>query len=490
MPLDALAATLARVGATPPETPLGVAVSGGADSMALALAAALTYRGRPGNCHLLHVHHGLRGEEADADARFVQEFGASRGLPVVILPVGGDLHALSAEAGVSLQVAARHERQRLLREEAARRGLRWVLLAHQQDDLAEGVVLALGRGAGLRGLAGMHEVGMGEVGMGVVGPDSSNQPWLRPLLGLPRAALREFLAAHNQTWREDSSNARLDYDRNRVRALVLPAWREALGEHVGESIARTARLLQRDEALLSRLAAQLGEGSLAGRGRFYRGWEVSPLADSDEALTSRVLAAAWAELLGEGHPHRLGSAHLASIEPLFRQATPQPKAVSLPGGVTAERDGQRLWLYRSEPRLPAEAPHGTYRWLRGLGQAAGRELLHPDWQFSLVPTEEHAHQADPWQVWLPEALLERGAALAVGKLPRAEEWTSPDPAGKAHRVADLLAAERVPGFLRPRLPRVLDGEGRVLAVLGLRRRWLTEAPRGAGWLLRADGGEW
>lgn len=199
----------------------GLAVSGGADSTALAVAAAEL--GRP--VVLLHVNYGLRGAESDADEAFVRSLGA----PVEVLRP-------RVESGSEEQL-------REIRYSWFQSFAFPVLTAHTQDDQAETVLHRLLRGSGPGGLAGILETRSAQI--------------FRPFLELPRRALREYLRNRQQSWREDSSNANLAFRRNYLRHVLLPQIEEHINPAAPQALARLAQLAADEEVWLQGLTSDL-----------------------------------------------------------------------------------------------------------------------------------------------------------------------------------------------------------------------------------------
>lgn len=199
-----------------------VAVSGGADSMALLLILCAVQAQVPLSVHVAHYEHGIRGEASLQDAAFVQVFCQEWGIPFHL--GRGDVPALAALERRSLEDAARKARYAFLEETAARIGADRIALAHQQEDQAETLLLHLVHGSGLQGMAGMR-------------PRRQNR--IRPLLDIPRAELEAYLRAKGVTWREDETNADTAYARNVIRREVLPRLAR-LNPRVAEAMARAA----------------------------------------------------------------------------------------------------------------------------------------------------------------------------------------------------------------------------------------------------------
>lgn len=214
---------------------LGVAVSGGADSVAL--LDILDKLGYP--LHILHVNHQLRGQESDGDEEFVRELGHQRGIPVEVL------RAAPPPRGENLEQALRRIRYGFF--DHARRTLRLerVATGHTLSDQAETVLLRLARGAGVQGLCGIRPV--------------TRHGVIRPLLETGREEIRAYLRQAGLPWREDSSNADLRLERNRIRAEILPLLKDALNPRVEGALSRAAALAWEDEQEWQRRAAQAVE---------------------------------------------------------------------------------------------------------------------------------------------------------------------------------------------------------------------------------------
>ena len=236
-----------------------VAVSGGADSVALLVGLQRVAPGLGIQLRVAHLHHGLRGAEADADARFVRAL--AKRLKILCVTGRADVRALARKEKISIEMAARAARYAFLADAARRWGRRGgaaaIATAHTMNDQAETVLLRLARGAGLRGLAGIPPERLeGEVRV------------VRPLLGVRRAAIEVFLKEAGQAWREDSSNDDRAMLRNRVRHEVLPLLAARLNPRIVETLARTAEILRGENE--SRVGASLATPAGADKRRPYK----------------------------------------------------------------------------------------------------------------------------------------------------------------------------------------------------------------------------
>jgi len=225
----------AAAAAYAPRLPLAVAYSGGADSTALLVACASRW---PGQVMAIHVNHGLQ-EAAFAFEKHCEAACARLGVP---------LHASRIDArhpaGESPEDAARRGRYEAIHAVAMREGAASVALAQHADDQVETVLLALTRGAGLAGLAGMRPSWERD---GVV--------YCRPLLEVAASGIRAWLTGRGIEWIEDPSNASEVFTRNRIRARVLPALAEAFPA-VLDTFARSARHAAQAQALLEEIGAE------------------------------------------------------------------------------------------------------------------------------------------------------------------------------------------------------------------------------------------
>ena len=232
--------TSANIG---PEERILVALSGGADSTALLMAL---YELRRPVC-AVHVHHGIRGGEADRDAEFCRELCDKLGVAFRLCRV--DIPALAAERGQGLEETAREERYRLLEESAEELSCSRIATAHNLEDNAETVLLHLVRGTGLSGLCGIPAV-RGRL--------------IRPLLSVSRRDIEKYLSDRGQSFVTDSTNADTDLSRNRIRSCVMPELLK-LNPAFPEAVLRMTETLSEDAALMDALSeGPLSAAEIAG----------------------------------------------------------------------------------------------------------------------------------------------------------------------------------------------------------------------------------
>jgi tRNA(Ile)-lysidine synthase len=216
-----------------------VALSGGADSVALLRAMAALKRGGAGRLCAAHLNHQLR-TDAEEDEQFVVELCGRLGVTCEVGRVAVD--RLAAESSVGIESAARTARYRFLEQAAGRLGARFVVTAHTADDQAETVLHRILRGTGIRGLAGMARA-----------RPLGHATLIRPLLGVRRAELRVYLDDLAQPHRRDSSNLDLRFTRNRIRRRLLPRLQRQFNPDAVEALLRLGNLAGEVQAVIDGL---------------------------------------------------------------------------------------------------------------------------------------------------------------------------------------------------------------------------------------------
>jgi tRNA(Ile)-lysidine synthase len=238
--------------------------------------------------------------------------------------------------GDGLEAAARESRYRFLQSTAERLGARYVVTAHTADDQAETVLHHLLRGTGLAGLAGISRARP-------LGPAVT---LLRPMLCLRRQDVTAYLNDLGQTYRQDATNAQLDYTRNRIRHELLPSLAANYNPQVVEAISRLAMLAGDAQAVIERDAHELAERAVRASKPATVEVDLSKLRGSPRHLVRELLVAIWRS---RGWP--LQSMGYAEWESLAAMAVEPAKQLSqrkrvFPGEITVERHGEALCLTR------------------------------------------------------------------------------------------------------------------------------------------------
>jgi tRNA(Ile)-lysidine synthase len=316
-----------------PGSSLLVAASAGIDSTVLAhgLAALAPRLGL--RLALGHVHHGLRGAEADADRDFVAALAAK--LDVRFFERRVDPRArragLSSQRRPTLQEAARRVRYQALDALAIEADATHIATAHQLDDQAETVLLRLLRGSGPTGLGGIPEC-------------SADGRIVRPLLGVSRAEIERFARARGLSWREDASNRDPAYARARLRRDWLAGLGEAFNPRWLRAVGDLAEAMRRESEWIEERVAAEASRRLSREGDCIvvdcQGWSELP-----EALARRL---ARHVLRAAGAGRDLSRQHLERTL-RFAAASRGGSRLELPGGLLLERRGDFVRLRRNAP---------------------------------------------------------------------------------------------------------------------------------------------
>lgn len=303
-------------------------LSGGADSVCLLhvlaeLKAELSFELRA-----VHVHHGLRGEEADRDARFSTELCERLSISCAVVRI--DAASEAKAQGISVEEAGRNARYRILEEQAQR----WeqeepgaavsIAAAHHGDDSAETILHNLFRGSGLKGLCGIAPV-RGRI--------------IRPLLWAGRKDILTYLKAEDLSYVEDSTNGLNEYTRNRLRNQILPLITSEINEKAVDNILRAGKLLKSADQYFEKRACEwIGKWGEAG-GTVL---PVSALEDEEKILQGYIVRNALKVM---GCPLRdVTAGHVEDVLALSGRQT--GKRVNLPYGILAKREYEVIRLLR------------------------------------------------------------------------------------------------------------------------------------------------
>lgn len=287
-----------------------VAVSGGADSVALLHAMLAISEKRGFKVYAAHLNHCLRGAESDGDERFVRDLCESWNVELTVEKI--DVPEIAAKTCRGTEETAREERYAFLQRAA--RGK--IATAHTADDNAETLLFRLARGTGLDGLCGIPPV-RGNI--------------IRPLLYCTRAAVERYCDENGLAYRNDSTNSDIRYSRNRIRHTVMPGLK-AVNPGCAESISRAAFILREDAEFLNGLARQKYSEALCAKGV-----SLEILRDLPEALLSRVLRMYITEKTGIA----VGYERIRAVETVVRGGG----KAQISGGIFAESAGGYLCVY-------------------------------------------------------------------------------------------------------------------------------------------------
>ncbi len=424
-------ATIKKYGMLEPGDHILVAVSGGADSVALLhclhrLSGAMQWK-----LAVAHFNHGIRGADADRDEEFVGRLAQQLGLPFVC-----ERARLACPGAPNLEQAARTARYAFLRRAAQSLGARKIAVGHSLDDQAETVLSRLLRGSGVEGLSGIRPVVAGVI--------------VRPLLECRRGAIRAYLRRLQQPFREDASNRNLDFERNRIRHELIPYLERNFQRRTARVLARQADLARETAEYLD---AQAGRAYEALRRPAELGLTLpaAGILELPPIIRKLVVRRALCEV--RGSLRGISMSHVCAVLALCR-----PDAsgawVRLPGNALAIREFEHLAItaaaapvthfYRYELSVPGrcEVPEAGMIFIADFAEGAGQGL----------GADRAALRSDA----LPASLVIR-------------PWLPGDRyGGPGHRkLKKVFNQERIPLRERRRLPVVAAGEA-VVWVPGLR----------------------
>jgi tRNA(Ile)-lysidine synthase len=425
-----------------------VAVSGGADSVALlhVLGELLpAFRLRLG---VAHFNHALR-PEADRDAEFVAELAAGLGLPFHVERV--DVQAHRDRAGGSLEETARELRYRFLDTVAAAAGYTRIALGHHADDNAETLLLNLLRGGGRRGMAGIAPF--------------RPPGYIRPLILARRADIERYLDLRRQAYRTDATNADPAFDRNRIRRSLIPELERRYQPKARIVLSRAAEILRAEEEWLEELVAPIYAAAKVARDSGV-GLRVSALRGLAPAALRRVVRRALCEtrqgLRGIGFEHvervvdLLGRRHDAG--PLY-----------LPGGLRVGRggDGLHFWLEEGRgARTPARVGGGDYEYaMARLGR-----LKIPEAGVEIALSEVAGGVPSDWAAGDARTALFDGEGIGFPILVRNSrpgDRFSPLGVDGTQKLKKFFCDHKIPPVERQRCP-LLVSRGRIIWVAGHR----------------------
>src|SRR5216684_3511275 len=321
---------------------VGVAVSGGADSVAL-LLLLLELRAKLGVVlSVVHFNHKLRGKASEADAQFAAKLAAKHGLP---FHTGhADIATKAKRDKTNLEDTARRARYEFFAMLVDARHLDKIAVAHTMDDQAETVLAHILRGTGLAGLGGIHPA-VGHV--------------VRPLLGVRRAELRAFLRSRKQTWREDATNRDTTRMRARIRKKLLPILEKQFQPAAVQHLATLAEVAREDEAFLDALVddrmrrcVEKGTGSARISTldllNFSRKKDfTTERAEKNFVVSRRMVRGIVKEV--KPRAGQLGAEHVRAVLELAERGE-NGKRLQLPGGLLVRRERDLLIFSAAEDK--------------------------------------------------------------------------------------------------------------------------------------------
>jgi tRNA(Ile)-lysidine synthase len=420
---------------------VAVAVSGGADSVAL-LFLLLEIREQLGVVlSVAHLHHQLRGKSSDVDEKFVADLAARHQL--VFHFERADVRAEAEREKSNLEATARRCRYAFFAKLIADGHVDCVAVAHTQDDQAETVLGHIFRGTGLKGLAGIH-------------PKTDHV--IRPLLDFRRSALRVYLKSRKQRWREDSTNQDTSRLRARIRKQLLPLLEEKFQPHIVQHLGTLAELAREDSAWLDSAALQRVNAFCKFQPGMARipatlllhppdGEASIPPQDADDTLNA-AMANRMVRIIVQKLKPRAGQLTLQHVQAVLQLAQPgkSGKSLPLPGGLQVRRARETLVFSVASPRETGKSELARqFQQAVDLESAATGALVRLPHlgcviRFTAIDWVTQRRETRPTGAVLDRALLCPSVVL--------RSWRPGDvfqPLGhrKAHKLKHLLSEKRI-----------------------------------------------
>ena len=468
-----------------------VAVSGGADSVALLDMLMRAASTTAFQIHVAHLNHMLRGDDSTADAEFVRALAGSLSLPVII--DSADVRREATASGRSIEEAARELRYGFLLAAAREVGADLIATGHTMNDQAETFLMRLARGAGARGLASMravtkaHDFGRDEGGgmrdekesghharsldaeSQISNPfhpssaprEAHHAPYLphpllvRPLLAVTREEVEEYCRERALAFRTDASNESLDYTRNRVRHEVIAALKR-VNPRVVEHISSAATLIASDQEALDQLAGSLLDRACQPQDSSSSAYKVASFTGQPEALRRRMIIEAVRRKRSFTQEIRaeIESKHVTAVEGLLGERRSGAR-INLPGGLEVWREFDLLVFKTCAPLESSEVEVSIERGrpghlLEALIAEARREAARSGRDWTVVVLDDRT---------LPDALVVRSRA----KGERAHVCGQ----RKIKKLKNLMIDHRIPSSRRADWPVVATPDGRYIWSPGL-----------------------
>lgn len=344
-----------------------VAVSGGADSVALLYVLSEVRRQMKFDLEAAHLNHGIRGKAADEDAVFVRSLCQELG--VVCHVEKTDTPSFAKNAKLSMEEAARELRYKFLKDVAITHHHDKIALGHTMNDQSETVLMHLIRGAGLLGVTGMKPISEAAPAP-AEGPAPRRILFIRPFLPIKRAEIEQFLSTRQIPYREDLSNVDSSLLRNRVRHELVDFLKN-YNPRIIEVLASHASLLAQAEDYLSGVTSEAFNNCLRKETKENIELELTRFLAYHSYLQGYILRAAFRKLCGSLKD--VGFVHIASIVDLARSGQ-SGDSIDVSSGISAWLEGQSLFLgRRSKLRTDRSAGPGFCVRLE-----PGKEVLLPE----------------------------------------------------------------------------------------------------------------
>ena len=406
-----------------------VGLSGGADSVCLLNILNKLSKDMDFNLKAVHVHHGIRGEEADADQSFVSDLCRSMNVPLMIFK--RDIPREAEENHETEEECGRRVRYEIFGDLAKEAGNGKIAVAHHMDDQVETILFRMLRGTGIKGISGMRPV---------------NGNIIRPMLCLTREEILAYLQEEGQVFRTDSTNEDISYSRNYIRKKIIPEFKE-INDRSIEHIVELGRQADEINSYLEEEADKLLEEA---DGNSKQIWAANPVLRS--VAIRRFISNAGVPLKD------VSRQHIAQIEDII--SGEKSALVHLPKGYAVRHEAGRLSMIRDYDESKGEdyfvpiSGEGIYE-IAGEGRVICRLLT--DFTPEDIP-------CDTYTKWLDYDKIKDGLCV---RNRRSKDRIVINEKGNTKGLKDYMINEKIPQSLRDRLP-LIAGKSGVYWVIGHR----------------------
>ena len=467
--LDNIEATLRDECGLIKERPLIAGVSGGPDSLCLMnVLRKAGYR-----VIVAHFNHKLR-PDSDADANIVEQIAARLNFASVV--ESGDVRAFAEAEKLSVEEAARILRYRFLMQQARHFKAQAIAVGHTADDQVETVLMHFLRGAGLAGLKGMtHRT--------IIHTFDPEIPIVRPLLDTWREEIIVYCAANGLRPRHDPSNASLDFFRNRLRHLLIPAL-ESYNPRFREVIWRTSRSLAGDHEIVSIALDSVWKNCVVQENADFVAFDSSTLAKQPIGLQRNLVRRAIERI----HPDNMdvGYAALERVGHFINDETHYGRH-DLAGGLHLLREGLLIYVVAGDatlpverwPQMPDESSTVPLKIPGSIILSGGWRLNCERWNIASLAMEQARSNDDPFRVWLDAKGISDALELRVRQ--DGDRFEPLGMNGHVMKISDFFINVKLPQRARERWPLLCMGD-KVVWVPGYRPAHpfrLTDTPRQA-----------
>ena len=401
-------------------------VSGGADSVCLLFMLMELSREMHLQITVIHVHHGLRGESADADAAYVQKL--CRELHISCRVVYEDVHRYAHERGLTVEEAGRVVRRNAFEAALYELGADKIALAHHRDDNAETLLWNLCRGTGLKG-------------MGAIAPVRGI--WIRPLLCLSRKEIESYLEKREVSYCTDESNFENTYTRNKIRNQVIPFLESNINERASEHMAAVAEQMQ----LLSQYISDEVEKyrqictKKTGNGRLIL------VKETYEKVPETLKPYVVHEVLCEASGHRkdIEAVHIRLLHELLKKQT--GRSIHLPYGITAYR---------------------CYEGIEFVSESEEQEIEEGKVHFRVFPCTDEIREAFPqipYTKWFDYDIIKNTVKI---RHRQPGDYITIDASGRTQKLKQYFINEKIPREERERIWLAADGS-HIMWIIGYRQ---------------------